>query len=293
MGRFSNSVALAKSSWAVLKMDRELMVIPVVSFIATLITTALMGTAVFISLKEQAPAKVSANLQPIVGDATFSGTTLGPTPVTYVLGFVGYLLVTFIVTFFAAALVAGAHQRLTGGNPTLGSAFGVAGGRLGPIVLWSLLTGTVGFVLSSLESRTGVFGQIAVRLIGTAWRVVTWLAVPVIVVEGTGPLDSLKRAGSLFKRTWGENLIAQGGLGVLSFLVMAAGLVVAGAIFTVVPVAGIILFIVWVAVASTVIATLNGIYRTALYLYASGQPVAWFDEEVLAGAFRPRTGVLS
>lgn len=191
MGRFSNSVALAKSSWAVLKMDRELMVIPVMSFIATLITTVLMGTAVFISLKEQAPAKVSANLQPIVGDATFNGTTLGPTPVTYVLGFVGYLLVT------------------------------------------------------------------------------------------------------LLKQTWGENLIAQGGLGVLSFLVMAAGLVVAGAIFTVAPIAGIILFIVWVAVASTVIATLNGIYRTALYLYASGQPVAWFDEQVLAGAFRPRTGVLS
>ena len=292
MGRFSNSMALAKSSWAVLKADKELMVIPVVSFVATLVTTVLMGVATFMSLREQAPPKVPSNLTPLVGDVTTTGTTLGPTPVTYALGFVGYLLVTFIVTFFAAALVAGAYERLNGGNPTLGQAFGVAGGRVGPIFLWSMLSGTVGFVLSQLESRTGIFGQIAVRMIGTAWRVVTWLAVPVIVVEGTNPIDSLKRAGSLFKRTWGENLIAQGGLGILSFLAMLAGVVVAGAVFTAVPVLGVVIFVVWIAVASTIIATLNGIYRTALYLYAAGHRVAWFDEQALAGAFRPRTGAL-
>ena len=291
MGRFSNSMALAKSSWAVLKADKELMVIPVVSFVATLVTTVLMGVATFMSLREQAPPKVPSNLTPLVGDVTTTGTTLGPTPVTYALGFVGYLLVTFIVTFFAAALVAGAYERLNGGNPTLGQAFGVAGGRVGPIFLWSMLSGTVGFVLSQLESRTGIFGQIAVRMIGTAWRVVTWLAVPVIVVEGTNPIDSLKRAGSLFKRTWGENLIAQGGLGILSFLAMLAGVVVAGAVFTAVPVLGVVIFVVWIAVASTVIATLNGIYRTALYLYADGRPVQGFDQQALAGAFRPRTGV--
>ena len=167
MARFSNSMALAKSAWAVLKADKELMAIPVASFVATLITTVLMGTATFMSLKEQAPPKTPSNLTPLIGDASLTGTTLGPTPVTYVLGFVGYLLVTFIVTFFAAALVAGAYERLTGGDPTLGSAFGVAGGRVGPIFLWSMLTGTVGFVLSQLESRTGIFGQIAVRMIGT------------------------------------------------------------------------------------------------------------------------------
>lgn len=290
MDRFSSSMALAKSSWAVLKADKELMVIPVVSFVATLITATLMGTAVFISLKEQAPPRAPANLQPLVGDATLSGTTLGPTPVTYVLGFVGYLLVTFVVTFFAAALVAGAYERLTGGNPTLGSAFGVAGARVVPLLLWSLLTGTIGFLLSNLESRAGILGQFVARAIGTTWRVVTWLAVPVIVVEGTTPIDSLKRAGGLFKRTWGENLIGQGGLGLLSFLVMLVGLAVAGAVYTVAPIVGIVLFVVWIAVASTVMATLNGIYRTALYLYASGQRVAWFDERVLAGAFRPKAG---
>ena len=248
-----------------------------------------MGTAIWMSL-DRSTVSTPASLQPLYGEPV-TGTTLGPTPVTYALGVVAYLLITFIVTFFAAALVAGAHERLTGGDATLGSAFGVAAGRLGPIFLWSMLTGTVGLVLQSIESRAGIVGQVVSRAVGTAWRVVTWLAVPVIVVEGTGPFTSLKKAGGLFKRTWGENLIAQGGLGIISFLAMLAGVVVCGAITYAVPLVGIPLFVVWIAVSSTIIATLNGIYRTALYLYADGRPVQGFDQQALAGAFRPRTGV--
>lgn len=289
MGRISNSIELMKSSWAVLKAEKELLVIPIVSFFATVVTVGLVGGGIFLSLTSKTEVVNRTN-----GFTTtpVESTTLAPTALTYVVGILGYLLVTFVVTFFAAALVAGAYQRLQGGDATLGSAFGTAVKLLGPIFLWSLLTGTVGLVLQALEERAGFLAQILLRGVGMAWRIVTWLAVPVIVAEGTGPFTSLKRSAHLFKKTWGENLIAQGGFGLIGFLAMIGGFVVFGAIATLVPIVGIALAVVWVGVVSTVMAALNGIYRTALYMYAAGQQTPWFDEQMMAAAFRPKTGIL-
>jgi len=205
-----------------------------------------------------------------------------------VVGVIGYLAVTFVVTFFAAALVGGAYERLTGGDPTLGSSFAHATQRLPQIFLWSMLVGTIGLILSMLEERLGLIGSLLMRGVGLAWKVVTWLAVPVIVAEGTGPIDSLKRSAKLFKQTWGENLIAQSGLGLVGFVVVLPGLVVGFAIATIVPVVGIAIAVLWIIITSTIMAALNGIFRTALYLFASGQPVAWFDQTTMANAFRPR-----
>jgi hypothetical protein len=56
--------------------------------------------------------------------------------------------------------------------------------------------------------------------------------------------------------------------------------------------AGVVLFVVWIAVSSTVLATLNGIYRTALYAYAAGHEIQWFDQAQLAAAFKPKSGII-
>jgi hypothetical protein len=278
MRRLSNSWAMAKASWRVLQSDKELMAIPVMSFFATLAVAVLSGGAVFFSLAHHRV------IEP--GDSAYSAT-----PMTYVVGAICYLLITFVVTFFAAALVAGARERLLGGNPTLGSAFAVAYDRLGPIFLWSMLAGTVGLILNTIQNRAGFLGQIIVRAIGMAWQIVTWLAVPVIVVEGTGPITSLKRSAGLFKQTWGENLIGQVGFGLIGTLAMLPGLALAFVVASAIPVAGIVLGVAWVAVVSVVTATLSGIFRTALYHFAVGEPVPpEFGQADLAGAFTTRKG---
>jgi len=269
---------MAVASWRVLQSDKELMAIPVMSFFATAATTILSGGAIYFSLDHRAAVPA--------GQSAYAAT-----PLTYAVGAVAYLLITFVVTFFAAALVAGARERLLGGNPTLGSAFAVAYSRLGPIFLWSLLTGTVGLVLNAIQNRAGIFGQLIVRAVGMAWQIVTWLAVPVIVVEGTGPITSLKRSAGLFKQTWGENLIGQVGFGIIGLLFMLPGLVIAGLLLVHFPLVGIFVGVAWVAIVSVVTSTLSGIFRTALYHFASGQPVpAEFDHAQLAGAFQTRKG---
>lgn len=276
MRRITNSIALAKSSWSVLTAQKELAVIPVLSFFATLAVMALAGGGVYFSLTE----KVT---QP------GTSTTLQATPLTYVIGAIGYLAITFVVTYFAAVLVSGAHQHLTGGTPTLGSAFAQASSRLGQIFAWSMLTGTVGLILQAIRSRAGFLGQIVVNLVGMAWEIVTWLAVPVVVVEGTGAIDSLKRSAGLFKKTWGENLVAQAGFGILGMLLMLPAVAIALLVGVAIPVAGLLIAALWVAVVSVVLSALNGIFRTALYMYAAGeQTPAQFSQAELDGAFAPR-----
>jgi len=285
MGRFSNSMALAKSSWGVLKADKELAVIPVASFVVSLAVIVIFGGAFFLSLNRHTVAAGEFSVSGTAATSTFSTT-----PLSFVVGALGYLCVWFVVTFFTGALVAGAHERLTGGDPTLGSAFAAAWERFAQLMGWSALSGVVGLIIQQIE-RQGILGAILGNVADIAWRLCTWLAIPVIMIEGLGAVSALKRSGALFKRTWGENVIAQMGFGLLGLALFLPGALIGGLLFPIVPVAGVVIFGLWAGVTTTIMASLNGIFRTALYMYAAGQHVHWFDEQTLSDAFRPKTSL--
>ncbi len=73
-----------------------------------------------------------------------------------------------------------------------------------------------------LENQGGIGGEIAARLVGTAWSLVTFLAVPVIAIEGTGPLQTLKRSASMFKQRWGQQITGNIVIGGVIFLARRA-----------------------------------------------------------------------
>jgi hypothetical protein len=280
MGRISNSISIAKASWHVLKQDKELAVLPVLSFVSTTAVLGVFGGLAWITVNQTTSGTGSTEYQ--------------ASPLTYVVGVLAYVAATFAAMFFLAALVSGAHQRLTGGSPNLGTALGGAAKRLPQIFGWSVLVATVGLILQAIEERAGFVGVIVANLIGMAWQIVTWLAVPVIIVEGTGPITSLKRAASLFRQTWGENLIAQAGFGLLGLVAALPGVVVGVALVVIGPAAnvvlGIVLGVLWIAAVAIVLSALNGIYRTALYLYvATGEVPAAFPKDAVEQAFAPRS----
>ena len=73
-------------------------------------------------------------------------------------------------------------------------------------------------LLKALEERLGFIGQIVVNLIGLAWTVSTFLVVPVLVHQNVGPIDAVKESASMLKKTWGENIIANAGMGLVFML---------------------------------------------------------------------------
>ena len=271
MGRFRRSWELAKSSWSTLRADRELLALPVFSFLTSLIVLGVFLGLVFI-----------VDYESSTGLEDFELSTGGA--ILLILAGVGLAIVA---TYFQAAMVGGAHERLTGGDPTISSALGVATSRLGLIVPWALFSWTVGAVLRALGEHAGAIGRFVVSLIGMAFRVVTFLAVPILVVEKLGPFNTLKRSAELFKRTWGENLAGQAGIGIVAFVAMIPIIAVAALLGAAIsPILGIIVAIPLVATVAVVMTSLTAIYQTALYQFATTNEVpAGFEDSNLSAAF--------
>ena len=275
MGRIHNTWQLAKTSWSVLKKDRELLWIPVLSFLVSAAVIAVVLALTFITLSTT---------------SSHGDTSMEVNPAMIVVFVVGALLLGIISVFFNGALVAGAHERLTGGDPTVRSAVGRAFTRIGGLVPWALITTTVGLILQALRDRAGWLGRIVTHMLEMAWEVVTFLTVPAIVIDNVGAIEGLKRSASLLRHTWGENIAARVGFGLLGFVLILPAAVVAGLFiasgWTVLMAVGLIAGAAWVAVVVVVLTALNAIFQTALYLYATtGMPPSGFEQAPLAQTF--------
>ncbi len=273
MGRIRRTIELARSSAEVLKADKELLALPVMSTVASLIAIATFVVPLF-----------------FLGDGPSGDEGIG----FYLVNLILYAILSFITIFFNTALVHAANERLTGGDPTIGSALAGAAKHLPQIIPWALVSATVSLILRSLEERGGVFGSIASSIAGVAWQVVTFLVIPVYVIEGVGVVDAVKRSGQLFKRTWGENLAAQVGFGLISFLLIIPAIAIvvlavvsgSGAVIAI----GITLAFVYGAIVTIVMSALNVVFQTALYHHAAqdGVPGGYFGDGQLHAAFAPR-----
>jgi hypothetical protein len=274
MSRFQTSWEIAKRSWAVLRSDKTLAWFPVLSALGSLVVVAVLG-GLFLAAG--------------INDSS-TGTTLQP--IGWVLIVVAYIALAMVQTYFLAGLVAGADQRLRGQDSSLRSALEIANSRLHRLLPWAVVTATVTMVLQAIEERFGIVGTIVARLVGLAWQLVTFLVVPILVLEDLGVGDALKRSKDLFKRTWGENVIGQFGLGLVGFALTVPGLILIG-IGAAIGTAGIIVLgavgVIWLIAAAVVVSALSGIYRTALYHYAaSGQVPGEFAGIDFDQAFRRR-----
>jgi hypothetical protein len=281
MSRLSNSVSLVKSSWHVLRQDKELIALPAISGVVTAVAMLPFAAGAFLT------------------GVTTTGDETSVSPVAYVVAFLGYLVAAYITIFFQSALILAANERLSGGSPTLGSALSAAASRAGHILPWAIISATVSMVLRAIQERSGLIGRLVIGLVGMAWTLVTFLVLPILVIEGTGVKDALTRSASTFKRTWGENVIGNAGVGLVGFVGILIGLVVCAPIvflgisgdLVAVTVGGIALFVIWTIVVSVFASALSGVFQTALYRFAVlGEEPAGFTHDQIAGAFVPRTG---
>ena len=91
-----------------------------------------------------------------------------PGPAMYVPLFFFYVVMYAIGIFFQAAVIAGATERMRGGDPTIGSALAAATSKAGPILMWALVSATVGVILRAIQTVCFI-GKIVTGLAGAAW----------------------------------------------------------------------------------------------------------------------------
>lgn len=280
-GKFARSWALMKASAGVLRADKSLLIFPLLAGLCSVVVAASFLLPVVLAM---------VGHHADVDERRFS-------PLYYVVLFAFYLVQYFVIAFFNTALVGVALARLRGEPAGLADGFALARARVGSIFGYALIAATVGLLLRMLQERLGLIGRFVVGLLGLAWTVATFLVVPVLASEGIGPMDAVKRSAELLKRTWGENLIGNAGLGVvfglvIFLVVLLFGALMVGAAATQSVVAMVlagVLAVVAFILLGLVQSTLQGIYSAALYRYAeAGEVGAGFDQVLLESAFRPK-----
>ena len=278
--RFSRSWGLIKASAGVLSKDKELLVFPLLSSVCTLIVLA-------------------AFLLPAFGMGALDGLREGGgmSPTAYVFAFLFYLVQYFVIFFFNSALVGAAMIRLEGGDPTLGDGLRIASSKVVPILGYAAIAATVGMILRAIQERAGFLGRLVAGFLGVAWTLASFLVVPVLVSRDVGPIDAVKESAVLLKKTWGENLIGQGGVGLVfgfiffALIILGGGAIIAAATTGNGVLIGLVVAVVIVALllAGLVQAALSGIYSAALYRYAVGAGDSeGFDAQMLGQAFRTK-----
>jgi hypothetical protein len=281
--RLSNSFALARSSWQVLTTDKKLVVFPLVSGLGVLLV--LISFAV--------PMAVLA----LNGHIDLDKNNGQPPVWTYAVAFAFYFCNYFVIVFCNAALISCALMRFNGQEPTLGDGFRAAAARLPQILAWSLVSATVGVLLKVVENVHEKVGEIISFLLGTAWTIMTYFVVPVLVVEKVGPFEAIKRSLAILRKTWGEALVGGIGLGLFKFLLFLPGILLLGAGIALcvavqplalgLAVAG--LAVLYLLGAGAAAAALETIYLSALYQFAAvGQVPAGFDAGTMRGAFQTK-----
>lgn len=276
--RFKRSFALVRASAQVLRQDTHLMLFPLISALSLMLV-------------------LIAFALPVFGLAAFDG--LGKRGL-YSIGFLFYVVQYFVIFYFNTALVGAVMIRLDGGSPTLLDGLRIANSRFAAILGYAVIAATVGVILRAIQERVGFIGRIIVGIIGSGWAVATFLVVPVIVMRDRGTFDSISESSALLKRTWGENVIGQGGLSAAFGLVyFGLAMIVAASVALLAPLAGIInpLLVILFAIAVVLAflacvlfhATLTGIYSAVLYRYAvDGSGSAGFDRDALGIAFHTK-----
>lgn len=277
MGTIKRTTAMAKGSWAVLRQDKELMALPVIGAVVMV----LVAVALFIPAASVLSAMETTN--EITGETTLSE---GGAVAFGLMALVGYFLLVLINQVFAGGVVHGAYTRMTGGDPTIMSSIMAAGSRIMQLAPWAVATGTVGLILDALRDK-GFIGRIIAGMISFAWKTATFLVLPILVIEGLGPKAAYNRSKELMRNHWGESANATFGFIIIGIVAAIPGIIltVLGASTESAVLIG--LAIIWLAVTSVVITTLNGVMRAALYLYTVQREVpADFKDAGLELAFR-------
>jgi len=267
MRRIGRSFQLVDQSYRVLMQDKELMVLPLLSGVVI---------AAFIGIFALGFGLDASSVQRLE-------------PRMYLPLFLMYVATYAIGIFFQAAVVAGATERMRGGDPTVGSALSAAGRRLVPILMWAVVAATVGMLIRAIQDRVGFVGKIVASLVGAAWSLATFFVVPVLVLEDRSLGQTLTRSVSIFKQTWGETVAGGATLGIAALCAWLTLIAIVGLLAYVVGLLALAVFFVGAVLLMIVFSALQGVYVASLYRYAAeGQAVSGFDKTLLDQAFVPK-----
>ncbi len=275
MGKFKASKTIVLESWAILRQDKEMMWFPVLSALVSIVALIIFCALYFV----------------FAYDSTAATT---PTMQGYVLLFLYYFMMFFITNFFQAGLFIIAHARFSGQNLSFTDGINGAMAKSGKIVVWSAISASVGVILQMIADRSKFIGKMVAWLLGAAWNILTYFSLPSLVIGNTSITNSFKESAAVIRKTWGETIIVQLGVGLFFSLLIFSGLVLSIGVVVLIPDVVVAigvgaLLLVYVIVLTVISSTLSSIFKLALYEYATtGKVPSGFSPALIQNAIKTK-----
>ena len=260
MGKWADGKTLSNKSWGLLKENKYFLWFPIIGFLLALIPLALFGGGAIVLAVED------INVWAIV------------------VGFIALILINFAFTISGAALVAAVDEELSGRDSTLGYGFRKAFGRLGPLLVWSVIRAVVSALLGLLRGNNNggaaIAGNLLAAIGAAAWSIVTFFVTPYIMLKGLGAVPALKASVHMVKEKWGTQVTGgvRIGLRLLILILPAIALIVGGFFLLNGSGASVSLGLVLLAVGFVLIiisallsAAVQSIFSVALFHFTTGE----------------------
>jgi hypothetical protein len=257
-GRISRGWRLTQVAWALIRADRTMLVLAVAGIVSSLSFLFLVFLVVGASSHHSS-------------DRFGLATAIALYPCT------------LASVFFNVALAGAASAAFDGEHLSAREALRLAWGKRGRIALWALISVLVGTLINEIANRLPGGGRIITWLAGAAWGLATIFVVPILAMEGIGPIAAFKRSTSLVKQRWGEGIsgrVAIGAWSVIGAVPLAIALVVGGALLQRHPATGgvvIALSLAGLFALFAVVAATQQVFTVALYRYAIDAPIGGFS----------------
>lgn len=272
--RSTTGVQVARQCWTLLTENKQWLSIPIFSAVGVAIVTVIfgiIGLVVFTLL-----STTTENNQNSSSMMNMAGV---------ILGLLYYFVAYTIINYSEVALVSVVLMKI--GNhktvPTAADGFAVANKRLGAILTFSALSATVGTIARMIGSGNSknlvmfALSRLLAIIIQGTWMFMTLMVTPVIAVENLDALAAIGRSWSLFKQTWGEQVVGRFTLGLFGLLLtlaaMLPGLLVLGLGMALnspaALIGGIAVLVLGIVIISLLTNAASGIFKAVLYHYAT------------------------
>ncbi|MGH1340780.1 MAG: DUF6159 family protein [Nannocystales bacterium] len=277
-----SSGAILRASFRTLRANPRLLWFPFVTLVGAVFAVGFGATLAWVSSQVAAdptvdlgPWNIFFSSEPPDGQKVAArGVAAG--------GFLSVVLLQLWSLICAVSLSRATMDALAGRAWTIRGSTRAARSRITAIATVAIAQAGVGRVLGKRKQKNtargfvaSMVGRFTTSVLEMAWWAVTYLVVPVLAKEKCNGISALRRSGKLFKKTWKEAFIGRlalgwvwAGFGALAILPFAACIALGVAdprwlLGAVIGPGAVALFGV------VFVRTLDMIYRTALYVFAT------------------------
>lgn len=294
-----SSGAILRASFRTLRANPRLLWFPFITLFGAVFAFGFGATLAWISSQVAADPTVDlgpwtmlfTSEPPDGNDVAARGVAAG--------GFLTLVLLQIWSLICAVSLSRATMDALAGREWTIRGSTKAATSRLMAIATVAVAQAGVGRLLSKRKQKNAtkgflgsLVGRFTTNVLAMAWWAVTYLVVPVLAKEKCNGISALRRSGKLFKKTWKEAFIGRlalgwvwAGFGALAIVPFAACIALGVAdprwlLGALIAPGAVALF------GAVFVRTLDMIYRTALYVFATeGVVPEPFDQPDLHDVF--------